>query len=260
MRLKILILSSFFITSAFAQNSYNGANNQLSLPSVKVGNTIYTDVVITVGQVLSVGSSYEDTGASFNLKQAYENSVLSSQAESFTISGEIEGANVSGTGTLTQGGFASTFFEGKSARSKTLNISMNLIFNGQSFPFITSSDSYYDLDNRPLGSDGDGYEVVTLFNNLPSQAGVNHAGLAYRSTIYKNSSKSVVEAYRTATYSTNFESAGTIILTLITIDRDQQGNVSFTSSTRYRVFSDNSVDRLGETAYDSTSFLTITYQ
>jgi cyclophilin family peptidyl-prolyl cis-trans isomerase len=42
---------------SFAADIYNPASNQLSIPSVQVGSTTYNNVVITVGQILSIGSS-----------------------------------------------------------------------------------------------------------------------------------------------------------------------------------------------------------
>jgi cyclophilin family peptidyl-prolyl cis-trans isomerase len=42
---------------SFAADIYNPASNQLSIPSVQVGSTTYNNVVVTVGQILSIGSS-----------------------------------------------------------------------------------------------------------------------------------------------------------------------------------------------------------
>lgn len=38
-------------------DSYNSSNGQILFPSITVGNTIYTNVVITVGSIVSVGGS-----------------------------------------------------------------------------------------------------------------------------------------------------------------------------------------------------------
>ena len=54
---KLLSLLSLFCFSAYAVDTYNASNNQLSIPSVIVGNTTYNNVVITVGSVVSLGGS-----------------------------------------------------------------------------------------------------------------------------------------------------------------------------------------------------------
>jgi len=57
-----LILS---IGQAIAADSYNPMNNQLTLPMVTVGSTVYTNAIVTVAEVLSVGS-YSPTSTEDN--------------------------------------------------------------------------------------------------------------------------------------------------------------------------------------------------
>ena len=44
-------------TNVFAVDTYNASNNQLTIPSVNVGNTTYSNVVVTVGNIISLGGS-----------------------------------------------------------------------------------------------------------------------------------------------------------------------------------------------------------
>lgn len=56
--MKFLVLMLFtWIHTSYAADTYNPANNQLSIPSVQVGSTTYNNVVVTVGNILSIGSS-----------------------------------------------------------------------------------------------------------------------------------------------------------------------------------------------------------
>ncbi|MHB9118129.1 MAG: hypothetical protein ACYC2R_07625 [Burkholderiales bacterium] len=52
-----LLLMAEMSVSVAHSDAYNPANNQLTIDSVQVGNTVYTGVVITVGSVISVGGS-----------------------------------------------------------------------------------------------------------------------------------------------------------------------------------------------------------
>lgn len=57
-QLKLLGLWFVFVCSnAWAVDAYNSANNQLKIPIVQVGDSFYTNVVVTVGSVVSVGTS-----------------------------------------------------------------------------------------------------------------------------------------------------------------------------------------------------------
>lgn len=58
-----LLLTAFFgiAFNASATDAYNHLNNQLTIPAVVLGNTVYKDVVITVGPILTVGGSNLDS-------------------------------------------------------------------------------------------------------------------------------------------------------------------------------------------------------
>ena len=55
---KSLLLATGVVSSinCWATDAYNPSNNQLTIPSVQVGTTVYSDVVITVANVLSIGA------------------------------------------------------------------------------------------------------------------------------------------------------------------------------------------------------------
>ena len=55
-----LSLVAFFSPAVYATDTYNHVNNQLTIPAVVLGDTIYRDVVITVGPILTVGGSNLD--------------------------------------------------------------------------------------------------------------------------------------------------------------------------------------------------------
>lgn len=61
--IKKIILTLFFLiaSNSFAIDSYNSQNSQLTISGVVVGETIYKDVVITIGNILSVGGSNQDS-------------------------------------------------------------------------------------------------------------------------------------------------------------------------------------------------------
>ena len=56
-----LSLVTFLSPAVYAADTYNHVNNQLAIPAVVLGDTIYRDVVITVGPILTVGGSNQDS-------------------------------------------------------------------------------------------------------------------------------------------------------------------------------------------------------
>ena len=54
---KLLITVSFFSINAFAVDNFNSANGQLTIDQVVVGNAVYTNVIVTVGSVIGIGTA-----------------------------------------------------------------------------------------------------------------------------------------------------------------------------------------------------------
>ena len=64
-----LLWATFFTSIVFAADTYDSSANLLQIPLVKVGDTLYQDVQITVGKVISVG-----TGPSADTFDTYNSS------------------------------------------------------------------------------------------------------------------------------------------------------------------------------------------
>ena len=56
-QLSVLVWATLFTCNVFAADTYDGSNNVLSIQLVKVGDSLYQDVKITVGTIVSVGTS-----------------------------------------------------------------------------------------------------------------------------------------------------------------------------------------------------------
>ena len=54
---KILSICALIACNSYAVDTYNASNGQLTIPSVNVGTSVYNNVVVTVGSVLSVGAT-----------------------------------------------------------------------------------------------------------------------------------------------------------------------------------------------------------
>ena len=57
----LFLLFALLASNVYATDTYNPANGQLTIPAVVLGNTIYKDVVITIGPILTVGGSSLDS-------------------------------------------------------------------------------------------------------------------------------------------------------------------------------------------------------
>ena len=54
---KILSICALIACNSYAVDTYNASNGQLTIPSVNVSGVIYNNVVVTVGNVISVGAT-----------------------------------------------------------------------------------------------------------------------------------------------------------------------------------------------------------
>jgi hypothetical protein len=70
-QIAISVLSSLFAGGVLAADTYDSATNVLSIPLVQVGDTLYQDVKITVGTVVSAGSGPSaETFDTYNLSNS----------------------------------------------------------------------------------------------------------------------------------------------------------------------------------------------
>lgn len=256
----LLLLASISAGHVYAQDVYDPATKQLSIPSVKVGKRIYTNVVITVGDILSVGEFYEVDAEAFSLNEAYKNSVAASAIRRFSISGNLFGSGVSGNGTETVGRLSATSFLGSPAFSKTANVTMTLYSDGEEVPLSFSVTSYLDGQNRLLGmTSPEEMEVVEKYFGLPEQALPNDTGILYESTVYQGSTAVSPIGKVRATYSTTYESANSLILQVILTRTDNLGKIESTTSSISRVGRDKTVSPISGTATSADGTFTISY-
>lgn len=111
--IKIIVLNLVLVTSSYAYDIYDGSSNTLNIPIVSVGNTLYKNVQVTVGNVKSVGGVFQPNTLSVQdiLKLTY--STPQQMSSGFT---GIQNANpISGNATFSIGPLTSTVFEGQSA-------------------------------------------------------------------------------------------------------------------------------------------------
>jgi hypothetical protein len=209
------------------------------------------------------GGSASTTVAStdaFQLRTAYVNHVTATRSAPFTASGTIDGINVTGNGTVTEGALTSTTFERQGALQKVTVITGTLNANGRTIPLSSSSTEFVDTNYNPLGSQGDEYEVVTSSVTIPSTARVNSTGVWYTSTLYATSAKSRVEGTATVSYVLEPDTASTALLKIIRIDKDSFGSTTFTNTATFRMTPSGTLTRISETAvWASGSVLTIAY-
>lgn len=206
------------------------------------------------------GSSTPVTSTeTFQLRTAYVSYLTDTRSLPFSVTGTISGVNVSGTGTVTQGGIAAATFEGQSAQVKTTTVTGTLVANGQSVPLASTSTAYVDANYSPLGFNGSEYEVVTSSAPIPITARVNDTAVWYSATRYIGSSKATRTGTTTATFVLEPDTASTALLKIIEVERNTSSTVTSTSTTTFRITPAGNLTRISETLVKDASSLTVTY-
>ena len=206
------------------------------------------------------GSSTPVTSTeTFQLRTAYVSYLTDTRSLPFSVTGTISGVNVSGTGTVTQGGIAAATFEGQSAQVKTTTVTGTLAANGQSVPLASTSTAYVDANYSPLGFNGSEYEVVTSSAPIPITARVNDTAVWYSATRYIGSSKATRTGTTTATFVLEPDTASTALLKIIEVERNTSNTVTSTSTTTFRITPAGNLTRISETLVKDATSLTVTY-
>ena len=190
---KLFAICFFLLSiSSYANDNFNPVNGQVTIPSVSVGSTVYTNVVITVGQVLSIGTapaigpndSYNASNGTLKIPivnvsgQLYYNVVITlgsvinvgpSSSQTFTIAGNVTGLNSGQTLGLSNNGNDTYNVIGGSL--------INPFANSGSSSFSFSSPVPYNgnyavtITTQPVGqtctvNNGTGFNVTNNVTNI----------------------------------------------------------------------------------------------
>jgi hypothetical protein len=205
-------------------------------------------------------SAVTTSSETFQLRAAYVNYLTDTRSATFTVSGTVEGINVTGNGTATQGALSNTTFEGQAALQKVSIITGTLRADGQTVPLSASSTTYVDSNYNPLGSSSTDYEVVTGSVNIPATAKVNDTGVWYSSTRYSSSAKTTRRGTASVSFVMEPDTASTSLLKIIRIEKDTLGTTTSTSAITFRMTPGGSLTRISETDVSpGGTALTITY-
>ena len=146
---KLVLMASMIACNAFAVDTYNASNGQLTIPSVNVGTSVYNNVVVTVGSVLSVGS--------------ISTSLVATSKPTQNIEGFWAGNTSSGTIYylfLDNGEYWSTFGSSYTDGSYVPNI----VYKG-AYNVIDNLEFNYYGSNDNLGKSTNGYGVGTIISS-----------------------------------------------------------------------------------------------
>jgi len=160
-----LISFIFFIISfnSFCTDVYNSSNQQLTIPAVNVNDTIYTNVVVTVGSVVSIGGAINArTSTTFPVQQALKNIYTNGTSlKLFKISGTNQSIYANGsTSVSTLSGNASMALLPQISATFKGTTSLAIPFNQS----ITSIISTYQNTSYP-GSTGSGSDTIFVNSN-----------------------------------------------------------------------------------------------
>jgi hypothetical protein len=207
------------------------------------------------------GSSTPATSTdSYQLRTAYVNYLRDTRSAPFTVSGTVQGINVTGSGSATQGALTSTTFENQTALQKVSVVTGTLSANGQTLPLSSSSTTYVDSNYNPLGSSGTDYEVISGSVTIPTTAKVNDTGVWYSSTLYATSAKTTRRGTASVSYVLEPDTTSTALLKIIRVEKDTSGTTSSSSIISFRMTPAGSLTRLSESELmPNGTALTITY-
>jgi hypothetical protein len=184
---------------------------------------------------------------------------LQSGSNAFTISGTSSGSNITGSGTATRGSLSAGTFEGSAAQQRTTTVTGSFAINGTSYALNSSSVSWVDSNNMPVGESGGTDYIVVTGGSIPATVRVNDTGTLYTANRYSNNTKSVLRGTMTVTYVVEPDTAMTALLTLIRTEKDNSNTTTSTNSAQVRITPAGALTRIKETSLEGSTSLVITY-
>ena len=234
----------FTWSSAWAVDTYNSANGQLTIPAVQVGSSIYNNVVIKVGEIISVGGIEATT--SFNPYLAFQKfSKLGRPKSTLSVIKTTNSETCNGTGIFEISPVSSSVaFEGQTAYYSTISTSEN-------FTTCTSrtniTTQYFSKDFMPLGRvDSSNYSVYIGTATLPKSAIVGDSGTFGTFNRYTDSSKKFYLGSTVISYSIEPDTQSSVILKFIYTEMDANGAITSSEIPKYRLFLNDTMDLISD--------------
>lgn len=198
------------------------------------------------------------TTDTYQLWRAWVNYATTSATRNFTISGSVNGVEVSGSGSATMGALTSGTFEGKAALRKTTLVSGTVSGAGLTVPYGVSSTTYLDTNYLPLGVSGTEYAVVTA-TSIPQTAKVNDTGVLYTATRYPSSAKSYSTGTSVVSFALAPETSSSALLKVVSVDKTPGGAVEGTTIQTFRITPEGALTALTEEYQSGAMALTLRY-
>ena len=226
---------------------------------------MHTVLLFSVSVILSAcggGGSTAVSVSTFNVKQAFENFIKTSDTKNVSFSGTSSGLKLTGTGRATLGGLVPSTFQGVNAFLKTSVLTGTITDGKDVIPLSTTALTYWDSNYNLLGRSGSDFSVVTKFVPLPTAAKINDTGSFYTLTNYPSSAKSSIRDTTAVSFSLTADSESSALVTLIKETRDNSGKSVSTESEIYRVTTSGVLTIISETGFQSTPpvVMKITYE
>lgn len=185
---------------------------------------------------------------SFPVAQAIANFVAASHDINYSTTGNLNGTDVTGTGTISYNAAVSTTFEGQAALSQTGTISGIISGNGKNVPYALTGTDYYSTDYDFIGTFVTGSYCVARSNQqFPSSVQIGDTASLGTSDCYQDSSKNVITATEDVSYVVEADTASTVIFNEIINIHNLSSQLISTTQLRWRI------DQVGNIAFVSQS-------
>lgn len=199
---------------------------------------------------------------SFALATAYQNFVQRAATRSFTFSGLADGAAVTGSGTRTETATVAGSFGGAAVWSKSTTMAGSFNVGGSNFPVSVVETDYLDADFALVSNVSDDvYTVVDAKLPIPASVKVGAQADLWAGRYLDNATRSVMQGSFAVSYVVEADTATSVLVKLVLVDRDAGGVTEGTSTLTYRLTTAGELTLLSEsTRVDARNVLTATYR
>lgn len=198
---------------------------------------------------------------SFLLRSTWDKHVVTAFSSRYVVGGTLNGAAVTGSGSVTVSAPSAASFEGRSALRKTETLAGTLTVAGMTVPYSAERQLYFDTASNPLGGVGDDYVVVSGTVLIPTMARVGDAATLYAAELYASSTKQLRTGTAQVSFALRADTVTTALLSLVTEKRNTVGQLTSTDTVLLRITPSGEATRVSESSVmpGSNTDLTFSY-
>lgn len=227
----------------------------------KIVKVALLSLVFTLLSACGGGGGGGGNSPDYPFRNAFIASLVTTSQHNFSLSGNINGSPLTGSGSVVDAALVNGAFLGAASQMQISTTTGSFTVNGAGFPINQTDFSFYDFNFNYLGHIGSDFLIVSGSTFLPVTVQFGDSGVLYTGNLYTDSTFTTQIGTQSAVFSVDDDSrSDRALLTIEKTNYDLFGNVVTTTTNLYFLTLDGRLLPINSVFESATELITTSFQ